>query len=52
MIAVFLSHIPHHGTEPIKQRTVGAKVKPFPESAKLFGRKNSTFQFNKFGEDG
>lgn len=37
MIAVFLSHIPHHGTEPIKQRTVGAKVKPFSESAKSIG---------------
>ena len=35
MIAVFLSPIlPPHGTEPIKQRTVGAKVKPFSESAK------------------
>ncbi|AKV63343.1 hypothetical protein PGA7_00000950 [Porphyromonas gingivalis] len=38
MIAVFLSPIlPPHGTEPIKQRTVGAKVKPFSESAKSIG---------------
>ncbi|WP_235285194.1 hypothetical protein, partial [Porphyromonas gulae] len=28
---------PPHGTEPIKQRTVGAKVKPFSESAKSIG---------------